>query len=241
LLVTNNDALKRAAALEAARLIEDGMVVGLGTGSTVRHLLDALAERRARGELGDVVGVPTSEDTKRRSDALGIPLGDLNSHPRIDLTIDGTDEFDPELNLIKGLGGALLREKLVALASSRFVVMADESKRVGRLGEKAPLPVEVDPFALTVLTDQLRALGSDPRLRRLADNTPYRTDGGNVIVDCFFDGGIPDPDAVARELDLRSGIFEHGLFLGMADRVIVSSAGGVEIVGQVAKGRGHGS
>src|SRR5690606_5905899 len=142
-----------------------------------------------------------SEDTRRRADELGIPLSNLEAHPRLDITLDGADEFDPQLDLIKGLGGALLREKLVAIASDRLVILADESKRVDRLGPKAPLPVEIDPFGLGIQLPFLRELGCEPRVREARPDEPYRTDGGNLIVDCHFDGGIPEPSAVALALD----------------------------------------
>jgi ribose 5-phosphate isomerase A len=209
------------------------MVVGLGTGSTVRHLLDAIAERRARGELQRLIGVPTSEATRLRSENLGIPLGTLSSHPHLDVALDGADEFDPSLDLIKGLGGALLREKLVAVAAGSFIALVDESKRVARLGEKVPLPVEVDSFGLGIQHDFLRALGADPLLRRGPDGEPRRTDGGNVILDCHFAAGILDPEGLALELDRRPGILEHGLFLKMTDRVLVASPNGVEILERV--------
>ncbi|MEX0912691.1 MAG: ribose-5-phosphate isomerase RpiA [Gemmatimonadota bacterium] len=228
--MSTTDELKRAAGYRAAESIEEGMVVGLGTGSTVRFLLEAIAERRSRGELRKIMGVPTSEDTRRKSQQLGIPLTDLTHHPGVDLTLDGADEFDPDLDLIKGLGGALLREKLVALASSRFIVLVDESKRVGRLGQKAPVPVEVDPFGLALQEPFLIDLGCQPRLRTGADGAPYRTDGGNLILDCGFADGIPDKRELAGVLDRRPGIFEHGLFLGMATRIVVAAASGIEVL-----------
>lgn len=228
--MATNEALKRAAAERAVEWVHDGMAVGLGTGSTVRHLLDVIAERRARGELQSIVGVPTSEDTRRRAERLGIPLGDLERHPHLDIALDGTDEFDPHLDLIKGLGGALLREKIVAVSSDQLVILADESKRVTKLGEKAPLPVEVDPFSLGVQISFLRELGSEPRVRQGSGGEPYRTDGGHLIIDCVFRGGINDPRALAEALDRRPGVFEHGLFLGMATQVVVAGEGGVEIL-----------
>ena len=206
------------------------MVVGLGTGSTVRHLLDAIAERLRSGGLKGIVGVPTSEDTMRRADALEIPLGDLASHSKIDLAIDGADEVTPGLDLIKGLGGALLREKLVAIDASQFIVLIDQSKRVRRLGEKVPLPVEVDPFGIGIQVPFLEALGCEATVRQGADGGPFRTDGGNLILDCRFPDGIPDPEGLAMELDRRPGVLEHGLFLKMADRVVVAGLEGVEIL-----------
>lgn len=221
------EALKRAAAERAAAWIEDGMTVGLGTGSTVRHLLDVIAERRAAGAWRDVVGVPTSLDTERRATALGIPLATLAERGRMDLTIDGADEVDPDLRLIKGLGGALLREKIVAAVSDRLVIVADDSKVVARLGTKAPLPVEVDPFGAPVQPAFLRALGAEPALRAGADGAPFVTDGGNLVYDCRFPGGIADPEGLERALALRPGIVESGLFLGMATAAVIAGAEGV--------------
>jgi ribose 5-phosphate isomerase A len=231
------EALKRKAAERAAEWITDGITLGLGTGSTVRHLLDVIAERRAAGEWRAVVGVPTSVDTERRAAALGIPLATLAERPRIDLTIDGADEVDPELRLIKGLGGALLREKIVAAASARLVIVADDSKVVDRLGTKAPLPVEVDPFGEPVQPAFLRGLGCEPVLRRTAGGDPFVTDGGNHILDCRFAGGIADPEAIERALALRPGVVESGLFLGMATAAVIAGANGVRVMwrgGEVA-------
>lgn len=224
------EALKRKAAERAAEWITDGITVGLGTGSTVRHLLDVIAERRAAGEWRGLVGVPTSLDTERRAGALGIPLATLAERPRIDLTIDGADEVDPELRLIKGLGGALLREKIVAAASARLVIVADDSKVVDRLGMKAPLPVEVDPFGEPVQPEFLRTLGCEPALRRTAGGDAFVTDGGNHILDCRFAGGIGDPEAIERALALRPGIVESGLFLGMATAAVIAGADGVRVM-----------
>jgi ribose 5-phosphate isomerase A len=224
------EALKRKAAERAAEWIHDGMTVGLGTGSTVRHLLDVIAERRAAGAWGGIVGVPTSVDTERRAAALGIPLATLAERPRIDVTIDGADEVDPELRLIKGLGGALLREKIVAAASQALVIVADDSKVVERLGTKAPLPVEVDPFGEPVQPAFLRSLGCEPALRTAGDGSPYVTDGGNHIFDCRFFRGIGDPEGVERALALRPGIVESGLFLGMAVAAVIAGADGVRVL-----------
>lgn len=223
------EALKRAAAEKAAEWIRDGMTLGLGTGSTVRHLLDVIAERRAGGEWRGVVGVPTSEDTAARSRALGIPLATLDERPEVDLTIDGADEVDPRLGLIKGLGAALLREKIVAAASRELVIVADESKVVERLGTKAPLPVEVDPFGAAIQPAFLRGLGAEPVLR-VQGGRPVVTDGGNRIYDCRFGGGIADPEALERTLALRPGIVESGLFLGMASAAVIAGASGVRVM-----------
>jgi ribose 5-phosphate isomerase A len=224
------DDRKRRAAVRAADFIRDGMVVGLGTGSTVRYLLDEIAVRRAAGEWEGIVGVPTSEDTARRAGSLGIPIATLADHPVIDLTIDGADEVDPQLNLIKGLGGALMREKIVASVSRDMVVIVDESKIVDRLGTRAPLPVEVEPFAAAVLVPFFRQLGADPSLRRDREGEPYRTDGGNLIFDCRFPAGIDDACALDAALDRRPGVLESGLFIGLAHRVVVASDDEVKVL-----------
>jgi ribose 5-phosphate isomerase A len=226
----NAEDLKRSVGRYAADLIVDGMKVGLGTGSTVRHLLEAIGQRLARKELTEIVGVPTSEDTRRRATALGIPLGDLGMYPELDLAVDGADEFDPSLDLIKGLGGALLREKIVVTASRRFIAMVDPSKQVGRLGTRVPLPVEVDPFSLGMQIPFLKELGARPQIRMEAEGTPFRTDGGNLILDCHFAGGILDPWTIAAELDGRAGVLEHGLFLGVTECVLVGREEGVEVL-----------
>jgi ribose 5-phosphate isomerase A len=224
------EALKRAAAERAAEWIRDGMTVGLGTGSTVRHLLDVIAERRAAGAWGDIVGVPTSEDTAARARSLGIPLATLAERPRMDVTIDGADEVDPRLRLIKGLGGALLREKVVAAVSATLVIVADETKVVERLGTRSPLPVEVDVFGADVQPAFLRSLGAEPTLRRTAAGAPLVTDGGHWIYDCRFPGGIGDPEALEVRLNNRPGIVENGLFLGMATAAVVAGASGVRVL-----------
>jgi ribose 5-phosphate isomerase A len=226
----SGDDLKRAAAARAVTLIESGTVIGLGTGSTVRFLIAALAQRLERGELYDVAAVPTSEDTAARCRTARVPLTTLDEHPILALCVDGADEVDPRLDLIKGLGGALLREKLVALAARRFVVIADESKRVRRLGTKAPLPVEVVPFAWTTHGAFFERLGAVPALRRAPDDEPYVTDGGHYVVDCRFPRGISDPRALARALAKRPGIVEDGLFLGMAHQAIIAGARGIKVM-----------
>lgn len=221
---------KRDAAVRAAALVESGTVIGIGTGSTVRYLIERLAERLSAGDLRDLRAVPTSEDTATRCRGLGIPLTTLDETPRLALCIDGADEVGPppRLDLIKGLGGALLREKLVALAARRFVIIADETKRVRRLGTRAPLPVEVIPFAWSTHDGFFRKLGAEPELRRNADGEPYRTDGGHFIIHCRFPKGIKDPAALARALARRPGIVEDGLFLRMAHEAYVAGAAGVK-------------
>jgi ribose 5-phosphate isomerase A len=227
---TDGEAQKRQAAQRAGELVTSGTFVGLGTGSTVRYLLEHLAAKLATGQLRDVVGVPTSEDTEARCRALGIPLTTLDEQPRLALCIDGADEVGPRLDLIKGLGGALLREKLVARAARRFIVIADASKRVRKLGTRAPVPVEVVPFGWTTHDAFFRKLGAEPVLRRAPGGEPLVTDGGHYIVDCRFANGIKDPRALARALAARPGIVEDGLFLGMAHAACIATPRGVTMI-----------
>jgi ribose 5-phosphate isomerase A len=221
---------KRRAAVRAATFVQDGMIVGLGTGSTVRYLLDELSARIAAGDLREVVGVPTSEDTARRARSLGIPVASLADHPEIDLTIDGADEVDPRLDVVKGLGGALMREKVVASVSRDLVIIVDESKIVDRLGTRAPLPVEVDPFASPVLIPFFRRIGAEPSLRRSSSGEPFRTDGGNFVFDCHFEHGIDDPREMDLMLNRRPGVLENGLFIDMVGRVVVAGPNDVRVM-----------
>jgi len=226
--------LKRKAAERAVELIEEGMILGLGTGSTARHVLHVIAERRGRGELQKVRGVPTSRVTEQLAHELGIPLTTLNDHPHLDLAIDGADEVDPDLNLIKGLGGALLWEKMVAQASERLVIVADESKIVERLCDHAPVPVEVVKFAWATHVAFLKDLGANAQLRLGADNAPFITDEGHYIIHCGFDNGLSDPWQLEMELQQRPGVVETGLFLDMAESVIVAAAGGINVLARGA-------
>jgi ribose 5-phosphate isomerase A len=228
--ISGVSALKKAAAERAVEEVRSGMAVGLGTGSTVAHFLTALAERLRDGTVTGIVGVPTSVRTAEAANELGIPLTELAKQPVLDVTVDGADEVDPRLDLIKGLGGALLREKIVARASKRLVIIADESKRVDRLGARSPLPVEVVRFAWELHLPFLRALGSDPRLRRTADGEPYLTDNGNYVVDCHFAAGIDDVASVEAELQRQVGVVESGLFLDMAARAVIGSDAGVYVM-----------
>jgi len=220
--LSDREAQKRRAAEKAVELVEPGMRLGLGTGSTARHVLEVIAERRREGKLQNVVGVPTSEATARHARELGIPISSLDDTPELDLGIDGADEVDGELNLIKGLGGALLWEKIVASACRRFVVVVDESKHVQRLGQKSPLPVEVVPFAWSTHLPAFESLGAEPTLRLNSQGKPFITDGGHQIIDLKFHEGIVDPYAIDAELHLRPGVVETGLFLDMADYVVVA-------------------
>ncbi|HET7273912.1 MAG TPA: ribose 5-phosphate isomerase A [Longimicrobiaceae bacterium] len=228
--VADIEGRKRAAAVRAADWIENGMRVGLGTGSTIRHLLEHIAERRREGHLQNIVGIPTSNQTAVLAHKLEIPLGTLDDYPELDLTIDGADEVDPNLGLIKGLGGALLREKIVAAASSVFVVAVDDAKLVDRLGTRAPLPVEVDPFGVSVHLPFLLRLGAEPVLRLDAAGEIVRTDGGNYIIDCDFPTGIASPEAIQAQLERRPGVLESGLFLDMATAVVVANSEEVRVL-----------
>jgi ribose 5-phosphate isomerase A len=228
------DDLKRQAAARAVALVEPGMRVGMGTGSTARHFVDLLGERVRRGL--DVVGVPTSEATRRQAAELGIRLATLDDLDELDLTVDGADELDPQLRLIKGGGGAHLREKLVALASRRMVVIADESKEVATLG-RFPLPIEVVPFGLAAVRRNVEkaiaAVGCSGKLiQRMSGAEPFVTDCGNWILDAHL-GAIPDPEKLATALDGVTGVVEHGLFIGIADVAILAAAGGIRIIGSL--------
>lgn len=229
-MTASTDELKRAAAERALDFVASGTAIGLGTGSTVRPMLELLAARLREGLLTGVVGVPTSRDTAERCRALGIPLATLDERPDLALAIDGADEVSPELDLIKGMGGALLREKLVALAARRFLVVADESKLVRKLGTRSPLPIEVVPFGWATLLPFFEKLGAVPVLRRGADGSPYLTDNGNYLVECRFPRGIADPAALARALAKRTGVVEDGLFLRLATGAVVAGARGVRVL-----------
>lgn len=228
--------LKRQAAERAVELVEPGMKLGLGTGSTARLVLEAIAARRERGELTNVVGVPTSSDTRAYASELGIPLATLDEEPQLDLTLDGADEVDPKLDLIKGLGGALLWEKIVASATDRLVIVVDESKLVQQLGTRSPLPVEVIPFGWRTLLDPLRAMGAEFELRVEEEGEPFVTDGGHYILDCEFPGGIADPARVEDRLRSLPAVVESGLFIAMAETVVVGRPHGPEILQRRAPG-----
>lgn len=226
----SRDAQKRHAAERAVEWVEPGMKLGLGTGSTARFVVEAIAARRERGELDGIVGVPTSRATRELAASLDIPLATLDDEPHLDLTLDGADEVDPALDLIKGLGGALLWEKIVASASDRLVIVVDESKSVDQLGQRSPLPVEVVPFGWRTLLDPLRAMGAEFELRTGDDGEPFTTDGGHFILDCGFPGGLGDPARVERRLLALPAVVETGLFLGMADAVVVGTDRGADIM-----------
>ena len=223
---TAADAGKRAAGEAAVRLVQDGMMLGLGTGSTVAFVLAALAER-VRNEGLRVSGVPTSRRTEERARALGIPLTNLAATPELDLAIDGADEVETRsLSLIKGLGGALLREKIVAASARRFVVVVDESKVVARLGTRAPVPVEVVQFAHVATARRLERIGGHAVLRLAPDGAPFVTDNGNLIYDVHVGGPIADAAALERAFAAIPGVVESGLFTSGVARVFVGYSDG---------------
>jgi len=222
------EALKRKAAEAAFADVGSGMVLGLGTGSTVAHLLELLGEALRSGALTDIVGVPTSVQTELHARKLGIPLSGLGEHETLDLTIDGADEVSPDLDLIKGGGGALLREKMVAQASARVVIIGDVTKLVTRLGTTFALPVEVVTWGWEAHARFLRGRGAEVALRSGKDGQPARSDNGHVLLDARFPDGIGDPRALERALADRAGVVESGLFLGLAHEAVIASAGGVE-------------
>jgi ribose 5-phosphate isomerase A len=225
---SERDRLKRDAAIRALDFIKDGMVVGLGTGSTAAFLVDALGDRVKNGMK--VVGIPTSERTATQARALGIPIATFAEHQRIDLTIDGADEVARgTLDLIKGLGGALLREKIVAAASDQLVIIVDQEKIVDQLGDHTPVPIEVTQFGWQVSAASLARLGAEPVLRHIHEDHEFITDGGNFILDCRF-GHIPDPACLESDIDKIVGVVESGLFVGRSSAVIVAAPTGVEVL-----------
>lgn len=221
--------LKRKAAEKAVEFIKSGMVLGFGTGSTFKYVLDILAEKIKSKEIENIIGIPTSNKTLELAQKLDIPCGKFSDHPIIDLTIDGADEVDSKLNLIKGGGGALLHEKIIAQASKKYIIIVDESKRSIYLGEKWHVPIEVVKMALEVETKYLQSLGARVVLRENDDGTPFVTDEGNYILDTNF-GIMKSPKKIAKKLDRRAGIVGHGIFLGMTDRVISASKNGVQVL-----------
>ena len=221
----NQDELKRHAAEKAVDLIQDGMVVGLGHGSTTIHALRKLARQLKRGALRDVCGIPCSRQVQRDAQELGIPLTTLNERPRIDLTIDGADEVDPQFNVIKGGGGALLREKIVAQASLREVIVVDESKLSDRLGTRFNVPVEIIPFAFGPVRERLTQLGAGPVLRE-RDGDPFVSDEGNWIIDCRT-GPLACLQSFSDQINNIAGVVEHGLFTGLVTDLFVASPEGV--------------
>ncbi len=227
------EGFKREAALRALALVESGMVLGLGTGSTAKWMVAGLGEKLRSGALQDIVAVPTSRHTEAQAASLGIPLTTLPAEG-VDLCIDGMDELAPGLDAIKGLGGALTREKIVAVSATRFVLIGDDSKYVRTLGEKAPVPVEVVPFGFERTVRTLSYLGAAPAQRTLAGE-PFVTDNGNLIFDCRFEPGF-DAATLALALAELPGVVEHGMFLGVADVAFVASEAGVVELGREWRG-----
>jgi ribose 5-phosphate isomerase A len=224
--------LKEQAAQHALSFVQDGMILGLGSGSTSAIFVDLLGEKIKAGSLKDIVGVPTSEGTARRARGLGIPLTSLtelaekHGKPVLDLVVDGADEVDPQLNMIKGLGRAALREKIVEMHARRFLVIVDESKLVTRLG-RGPLPVEIIPFESAIHIAWLNSLGCRAEQWLETDGSPVITDNSNYLVRCWFEGGIADAYALSHTLNERPGIVEHGIFLDLASQVIIAGADGI--------------
>ena len=222
---------RRQAAERAVEFVESGMVVGLGHGSTALFAVQRIAELLSRDDLTDIVGVPCSKAVEAEAERLGIPLTDLENDPVVDLTIDGADEVDPNLNLIKGGGGALLREKIVAQATEREIIVVDEAKLSPMLGSQWPVPIEVLAFGWRPELEFLSSLGAEADLRLWEYDTPFESDQGNLILDANF-GPIDDPYALAALLDARAAIVGHGLFLGLASVVVVAGAEGLRVLGR---------
>jgi ribose 5-phosphate isomerase A len=216
--------MKQLACQRAAQEVQDGMVLGLGTGSTVYYFIQEVGRMVHEGLR--LTGVPTSIRTAELATQLAIPLTTLDAHPHLDLAVDGADEVDDALNLIKGAGGALLREKIIAASAARFLVVVDDSKMVHRLGERHPLPVEVVPFGVMPATRALEGLGARVTLRRGADGRPWVSDNGNYILDCRF-RPIADPRALQQQLLAIPAVIDSGLFIGMTDTVLIGQAEGV--------------
>ena len=225
--MNRTEELKKAAGIRAVDFVRAGMLVGLGTGSTAEFAIEELSKRIEDGRLFDISCVPSSGRTKNFAETLGLDLVELGSRRKIDVNIDGADEIDSDFNLIKGGGGALLREKALAQNSRRNVIVADESKLSRRLGSRFSLPVEVFEFAVEVEKDYLESLGGKARLRLAQDGSPFLTDQGNFIVD-WGSGEMEDPSFLADRLSGRAGIAEHGLFIGTASDIIIGFARGVK-------------
>jgi len=223
----NQDDLKKAAALKAVEFVTSGTILGLGTGSTVSYAVERIGLLIKEGKLTNIVGVPTSKETEVLALKSGVPLTSLRDNPRIDITIDGADEVDINLNLIKGGGGALFREKIVAEASQRIIIVIDESKFTNQIGSKWPVPVEIATFALKPVTEYITELGAKTDMRMTSDGLIYVTDEGNNIIDCNF-GPLTDPETIASKLSRKSGVIEHGLFLDLATDVIIAGKEKIE-------------
>ncbi|XP_043702484.1 probable ribose-5-phosphate isomerase 2 [Telopea speciosissima] len=229
------DELKQIAAYKAVEFVESGMVLGLGTGSTAKYAVERIGELLHQGKLKDIVGIPTSKQTQEQALSLGIPLSDLDSHPIVDFAIDGADEVDPYLNLVKGRGGSLLREKMIEGASRKFVVIVDESKMVPFLGgSRLAMPVEIVPFCWKFTAERLQSLFEDAgcvaKLRTCKDSDkPFVTDNANFIVELYFEKDIGDLNAASDSILRLPGVVEHGMFLNMATTVIIAGELGVTV------------
>ncbi|GAB2280005.1 Ribose-5-phosphate isomerase B (Phosphoriboisomerase B) (LACB) (RPIB) [Dionaea muscipula] len=240
-VILTQDELKKIAAYKAVEYVESNMVIGLGTGSTAKHAVDRIGELLRQGKLKNIIGIPTSTKTHEQALSLGIPLSDLDTYPQVDLAIDGADEVDPHLNLVKGRGGSLLREKMIEGACKKFIVIVDESKLVNHLGASGlAVPVEVIPFCWKYTADKLSKLFQDAgclaKLRTCpppgngnGEPVPYVTDNGNYIIDLYFDKDIGDVVAASDAILRLPSVVEHGMFLGMATTVIMAGEFGIAI------------
>lgn len=220
--------LKAQAAQAAIAYLQSDMVIGLGSGSTVNIFLEILGQKLQEGAFQNIIGVPTSEATAQKAKTLGIPLAALDQHTSLDVAIDGADEVDPQRNLIKGLGKALLREKLVEIHAQKLVIIVDESKYVEKLGTNVPLPVEIIPFGSGATIKWMNSLHCRAELWLDDAGNPFVTDNGNYLVRCWFENSIPNAIHLARALDGRPGVVEHGLFLDMADTVLIATPQGIK-------------
>ncbi|XAR52486.1 Ribose-5-phosphate isomerase [Bertholletia excelsa] len=234
-VILTQDELKKIAAYKAVEFVESGMVLGLGTGSTAKHAVDRIGELLRRGKLKNIIGIPTSKKTHEQALSLGIPLSDLDSHPVVDLAIDGADEVDTCMNLVKGRGGSLLREKMIEGASKKFIVIVDESKLVKHLGGSGlAMPVEIVPFCWKFTAQKLQILFEDSgcvaKLRTYTENgEPFVTDNGNYIIDMYFKRDIGDLNTASDSILRLPGVVEHGMFISMASTVIVAGELGVTV------------
>ncbi|GAB4828806.1 Probable ribose-5-phosphate isomerase 2 [Ancistrocladus abbreviatus] len=233
--ILTQEELKKIAAYKAVEYVDSNMVIGLGTGSTAKHAVDRIGELLRQGKLKNIIGIPTSKKTHEQAVSLGIPLSDLNSYPVVDLAIDGADEVDPYLNLVKGRGGSLLREKMIEGACKKFIVIVDESKLVKHLGGSGlAMPVEIVPFCWKFTAEKLRKLFEDAgclaKLRTFPENgEPFVTDNDNYIIDLYFDRDIGDLKAASDSILRLPGVVEHGMFLDMATTLIVAGELGVTV------------
>ncbi|XAR72279.1 Ribose-5-phosphate isomerase [Bertholletia excelsa] len=239
-VILTQDELKKIAAYKAVEFVESGMVLGLGTGSTAKHAVDRIGELLRQGKLTNIVGIPTSKKTHEQAVSLGIPLADLDSHPVVDLAIDGADEVDPDMNLVKGRGGSLLREKMIESVSKKFIVIVDESKLVNHLGgSRLALPVEIVPFCWNFTAQRLQSMfeyaGCIAKLRRCENGEPFVTDNGNYIVDLYLERDMGDLNAAGDAMLRIPGVVEHGMFLGMATTVIVAGELGVNVKNKIGR------